>query len=408
MKLIANLDVNGNQLRDGEKNIGPVVNTIEPMNADSITLSELRNSILDGGTSVPVNFTFEEFITKLFKKKNAKVSTKGKISSPSITLTTSVTGDLENVSAEVCASTLKARYSMENTITYSSFNDGTAYSNKYTKGESADSPLTKNIGCSTTGSIVWNNTDDDDTNNTNQNTVVTKTTSVDMPVIDTENENESDAVRTSTTLSAGNVTLKQPYTASTNDRATETVGSETLPIFRDSYGGYLYAVGEEKIEAANNVGASKTSAATESITINTWFYSWIKGTRYNESSIDLSGQTISYGDKFIFPYESSADRGLVIYWLVLGDPNYLDPSQYTKETKYVALPSDGTASTIPTLLNSKPATGPWKRYTVVTLNDTFRAERPSGISDVYIKVGSKVKAVGTHTANEIKGHAIKA
>ena len=74
MKLIADLNVNGNQLRDGNKNIGPVVEEITPVNQNEIDLAALRESILEGG-KVPVNFTFEDFMTRLFVKVNAEIAT---------------------------------------------------------------------------------------------------------------------------------------------------------------------------------------------------------------------------------------------------------------------------------------------------------------------------------------------
>ena len=42
MKLIADLNVNGNQLRDGNKNIGPIVEEITPINPSEINLDALE------------------------------------------------------------------------------------------------------------------------------------------------------------------------------------------------------------------------------------------------------------------------------------------------------------------------------------------------------------------------------
>lgn len=342
MKLIADLNVNGNQLRDGDKNIGPVVEEITPVNPSEIDLAALRDSILEDG-KVPVNFTFEEFMTKLFVKVNGEISTK-QIKAPKVAVTGALSGTTSNVTVEVGAAA--ASYSITNTATKTSYTDGQALTHAITNGESADSSEFKNIGCSDLSS-TWTGGD----NSTN-----IKTVSVSM----TQFADGVEASEESKTLSIGNITLAENYSASTLDVSTDSDGK---PVFRSSYGNALYSAAGEAIPAGTTAAVSTNVAKT--VTIKTQFYSWVKGTA-KLGNVNMTGQSIAPNNVIIYP----ANKTLSVTWEVLGAINEPAENMRTIETKYIALPSAGTA----TLLDTAPTDAPYKTYKVYTFTSTLPAE----------------------------------
>lgn len=342
MKLIADLNVNGNQLRDGDKNIGPVVEEITPVNQNEIDLAALRESILEGG-KVPVNFTFEDFMTKLFVKVNAEIATK-QTKSPKVTVSGALTGTTGNVTVEVGAA--NSSYSITNTATKTSYTDGQALTHAITNGRVADSSGYKNIGCSDLGS-TWTGGD----NSTN-----VKTNTVNM----TQFAAGQEASEESKNLSITNISLVESYSASTLDVSTDDTGK---PVFRSSYGKALYTAAGQAIAKGSTASVSTNVAKT--VTIKTQFYSWVKGTA-KLGNVNMTNQAIAPGDVIIYP----ANKTLSVTWEVLGAINEPADNMRTIETKYIALPSKGTA----TLLDVAPSDAPYKTYKVYTFTSTLPAE----------------------------------
>lgn len=342
MKLIADLNVNGNQLRDGNKNIGPVVEEITPVNQNEIDLAALRSSILENG-KVPVNFTFEEFMTRLFVKVNAEIATK-QTKAPKVTVSGSLSGTTSNVTVEVGAA--EASYSIVNTATKTSYTDGQALTHAITNGQVADSSSFENIGCEDLGS-TWTGGD----NGTN-----VKTVTVNM----TQFADGQEASEETKTLSIGNISLVESYGPSSLDVSTDTDGN---PVFRSSYGNALYSAAGEAIP--NGSTASVSTNVAKSVTIKTQFYSWVKGTA-RLGNVNMTGQSIAPNNVIIYP----ANKTLSVTWEVLGAINEPSEDMRTIETKYIALPSEGTA----TLLDEAPADAPYKTYKVYTLTSKLPAE----------------------------------
>lgn len=344
MKLIADLNVNGNQLRDGDKNIGPVENEITPVNQSQIDLRALQNACLVGG-KVPAGFTFEEFINALFVKVNPEVATKNK-KLPTITVTGELTGTTNNVTVEVGAAA--ASYTITNTAAEGTYTDGQALTHKITMGKSADSDSYKNIGC-TAGDASWNGD-----SNTNE---IVKT--VNMTAL----TNGAEAAEETKKLVVGNITLTKAYAASTLDMSKD---GENF-VFCSSYGNPLYTEAGQAIPAGS---CTATTTNGKEVTIATKFYSWIKGTddatpKAILGNVNVENKKLTTGGQIIFP----ANKTLTVSWIDMGLTNTPADSMYTEETKYIALPSDGTA----TLLATAPADKPYMTYKVYTYNNMLPA-----------------------------------
>jgi hypothetical protein len=354
MKLIADLNVNGNQLRDGEKNIGPIVEEITPVNPSEIDLTALRSAILDNSGKVPVNFTFEDFITKLFVKVNAEIATTG-THLPKITVSGALSGTTTNQELEVGEAS--ATYTLTNTATKGTYTDGEALTHAITNGRSTESESYVAIGC-TEGNVTWNG--DSDTN--------VKTVSLSM----TQFENGQEASRDSQEMTVGNITITQAYSASTLDVSLD---SNSKPVFRSSYGNALYNAAGEAISAGS---CTATTTNGKKVTVKTHFYSWVKGTAYKGAvALTQGNQSLSANDVIICP----ADRTPVITWTQFTpDDNQPASDMYTKETKYLKLPSEGITTN--KLVDSIPDDAPYKTYHVYT----FNSKLPSGISNAKISI----------------------
>lgn len=353
MKLIADLDVNGNQLRNGTKNIGPIVEEITPVNQNQITIDVLRDACLKDG-NVPVDFTFEEFITALFVKVNPEVKDKATIL-PTVTVSGSLSGTTTEQKLEVGAAA--ATYTLTNTASKGTYTDGQALTHTITNGRVEDSNHYANIGCTENGE-AWNG---DRNTNTITNTISFTQFTAGQP-----------ASKESKTLTVGNITLTQSYTASTLDISKD---SEKKPVFRSSYGNALYTSAGEAIPAGN---CTATTTNGTSVKVHTHFYSWWKGKSYLGGISLVSGnQTLSDGDILICP----SDKTPVITWTVF-TPNDNSPASdmYTRETKYLKLPSGG--DTASHLVSTVPTDAPYKEYHVYT----FNSKLPSGINNAKITV----------------------
>ena len=354
MKLIADLNVNGNQLRDGEKNIGPIVEEITPVNPSEIDLAALRSAILDNSGKVPVNFTFEDFITKLFVKVNAEIATKG-VHLPTITVSSALSGTTTDQKLEVGAAA--ATYTLTNTATKGTYTDGEALTHAITNGRSAESESYVAIGC-TEGEVSWNGD-----NNTN-----VKTVSLSM----TQFENGQVASKESKEMTVGNITITQAYGASTLDISED---AENKPVFRSSYGNALYNAAGEAISASS---CTATTTNGTKVTVHTHFYSWVKGTPYlGGVALTQGNVSLGEGDMIVCP----SDKTPVITWTVFTpDDNTPADDMYSKVTKYLKLPSGGV--TTDKLVDSVPNDAPYKAYHVYT----FNSKLPAGITNAKITI----------------------
>ena len=361
MKLIADLNVNGNQLRDGNKNIGPIVEEITPINPSEINLDALRSAILDNSGKVPVNFTFEDFITKLFVKVNAEISTTG-TKLPKVTVSGALSGTTTDQKLEVGAAA--ATYTLTNTATKGTYTDGQALTHAITMGESEESESYVNIGC-TEGAVSWNG--DEGTNE--------KTVSLSM----TQFAAGEIGARESKSMTVGDITITQAYGASTLDVSLD---SASKPVFRSSYGNALYNAAGEAI-GANSCTATTNKGKT--VNVHTHFYSWVKGVAYlGEVNLTQGNINLNAGDMVICPadriYNPLGGGNVDFTWVVLGEINRPASDMYTLETKYLRLPSGGV--TTDKLVDEQPSDVPFKAYNVYT----FNSKLPANITNAKITI----------------------
>jgi len=344
MQLISNLNVNGNYLKDGEKNIGPVRKEISQVNKREITFADLQDAVLDQEGKVLDNLTFEEFIEKLVVKVNPEIATKG-TKLPEVTVSGALSGQTVDLILE--ASKASATYSLTNTATKGTYTDGQAKTHAITMGKSEDSESFVNIGCEDLSS-AW---DGDGGNNT-------KTVSLEMRQF----VGGEEAVEESKSMTVGNITLTESYSASTKDISLD---ASEKPIFRSSYGNALYTTAGEAIAAGT---CTKTTTNGKKVTVSTKFYSWVEGQDLAHATlgnVSKSGVlTLGDGDVIIYP----SNKTLQIVWTtVQPDDSSISAQMYSEVTKYIALPSEGIA----TLLDVAPTDKPYKTYKVRTINNNF-------------------------------------
>lgn len=347
MKLIADLNVNGNQLRDGAKNIGPIVEEITPVNASEInSLSTLRSAILVSG-KVPVNFTFEDFITRLFVKVNAEKTDTAPNPKPTVAVSGQLSGQTESTTMEVGSNA--SSYTITNTATDGGYTDAQGWTWAITNGRANDSHSDSPLGCAE-GDTSWSHT----------NGVASDTKSM---TVYTAGQKASEQ---SISLTADNITITKTYGVSTKE--LDTVNN--VPVFHSSYGNALYT-------ATGTVEEGSCTAITTNgttITVATKFYNWVvsgNGTLGNRSGY-TGKQALSINDVILVPEGYSID----VHWTEMGTPAHWNTDNYETATVYIQVPHGESFPTNGEMLTTAPtggdkAYGQYTKYTLISnLNTT--------------------------------------